>query len=116
MGVVEKYCPFLIYKGEIMYYINGNLWVIMFVPRDTYILAGHIGMCDYDMHSIFVADDLDYYEMQEVVQHEVAHSISFEAGIPANMREEDLALFCGKYSDEIHTISDNAIYHFLENH
>lgn len=97
-----------------MYYINGRLWVIMYVPRDTYILGGHIGLCDYDMRTVFVADDLDEEQMLEVTQHEVAHSISFEAGLPLNMREEDLALFCGKYADEIYSISSGAVEHYLE--
>jgi len=63
------------------------------VPKDD--IHGNLGLCDYDNHTIFVADHLGVQQALSTLMHEITHAIFEISGtsrlLPQlrNLKEED---------------------------
>lgn len=96
-----------------MFKINGIKWYLKFVPpfddmlrRDDGTLA--IGMCDNDLHIIFINEFLHGHKLKKVLCHELTHAAIFSYNVNLTYEQEELiADLIATYGEEIIDITNN---------
>lgn len=96
-----------------MYRINNKKWNIAFVEPYNNILKRSdnsftVGVCDNNMQTIYIADNLQGGFLRKVLLHEVTHSAIFSYGIDMSVEQEEMFCdFLATYGDEIIDAVDN---------
>ena len=87
--------------------INGEEWRIALVsPLDPVLRRSNgsytIGVCDDREKLIYIADDLPYVLLKNVLSHEIAHAAMFSYNIYMDIEQEELVVdLIATYGEEI---------------
>lgn len=97
--------------------ILGDWWQVIGVDSNSpYLLNDDdeyaYGCCDYIRHTIYIDEMLSGELLLEVLQHEVTHALCMTLHLGENISQEDVAIMCGKYADDINRICEELIDYF----
>ena len=90
-----------------MFNFNGENWGIVVVPQFSPQLQRSdgsytIGVCDDREKLIYIADDLPYVLLKNVLSHEIAHAAMFSYNIYMDIEQEELVVdLIATYGEEI---------------
>lgn len=73
--------------------INGIKWRIFFVAPDHPMLCDcdcALGVCDEDLHAIYIRLDLPRYKLKKVLSHEIVHASMFSYNITMSIEQEEM--------------------------
>lgn len=99
-----------------MFQINNEQWQILIVPwyheglkRNDGTYA--IGVCDDNLKTIYICEDLNPQLMKKVLSHEITHAAMFSYNVELSIEQEELlADLIATYGQEIICIA-NKIFH-----
>lgn len=94
--------------------ILGDWWKVSTVESNSpYLLndSGNFsyGCCDYAKYSIYIDEMIFGDLLLEVLQHEITHALCATLHLGNNISQEDVAIICGKYADDINRICEELI-------
>lgn len=95
-----------------MFRINGITWYVKFVPsHDETLMRSDgtmaIGMCDSNMHTIYINETLSGRLLKKVLCHEITHAAMFSYDIDLTLEQEEvIADLIASYGEEIIHITD----------
>jgi hypothetical protein len=90
-----------------MFYINGIKWKVEFTNSHNPILNNHLGMCDNETKTIYLANDLERYMLKKVLCHEIVHAAMFSYNISLSYEQEEIiADLIATYGKEIIDITN----------
>lgn len=95
--------------------INGILWHIVYVPRNSGKLTRSdgsrtIGMTDGNTNTIYILNVLDGVLLENVLCHEITHAFCFSYNITMPIEEEErLCNFMRDYGREIIGVLDGVL-------
>lgn len=95
-----------------MFRINGITWYVKFVPsHDETLMRSDgtiaIGMCDNNMHTIYINETLSGRLLKKVLCHEITHAAMFSYDIDLTLEQEEvIADLIASYGEEIIHITD----------
>lgn len=90
-----------------MFIINDTYWNLVFCnPRSNNLRTSEgdyvLGMCDNNVKTVYVADNLTDSKTEHVICHELTHCVCFEYGISIPIETEEwLCNFMADYGKEI---------------
>ena len=99
-----------------MFQINNEQWQILIVPwyyeglkRNDGTYA--IGVCDDNLKTIYICENLNSQLMKKVLSHEITHAAMFSYNVELSIEQEELlADLIATYGQEIICIA-NKIFH-----
>lgn len=96
-----------------MFEINGETWLIKFTqPFDSILMMADgtysLGVCDDDIKTISISNELRGLELKKVLCHEIVHAAMFSYNVELNYEQEELlANIIATYGKEIIQITDD---------
>lgn len=92
-----------------MFYINGIMWKLAFVPANFPLLQRAngeytIGACDNLTRTIYINENLTGRLLRKVLCHEITHAAMFSYNVNLSIAQEQLV------ADLISTYGDEVIY------
>ena len=94
-----------------MFRINGITWYVKFVPsHDETLMRSDgtiaIGMCDNNMHTIYINETLSGRLLKKVLCHEMVHAAMYSYDVPiTDYVEEIVADLIATYGNEIMSLT-----------
>lgn len=93
------------------FYINGDIWEIIFVRPDSVELWNDnrftVGVTDRSTHTIYLSDEISGQFLEDVLRHELCHASMMSYGYDMSIPEEEC--FCQiieKRGEEIDDLTD----------
>ena len=87
--------------------INGETWQVLLVSPDYPMLLRSVGtyalgVCDDDLKTIYINNELSEHKMKNVLCHELTHAAMFRYNIELSIEQEEiLADLLATYGQEI---------------
>ena len=98
-----------------VFFINGNLWKLSFVPIYSEKLRRSdgsytLGVTDGNLNTVFIADNLSKEKEETVLCHELCHCICFQYNIYLPIESEEwLCNFVAEHGKEIIYLLDDLL-------
>lgn len=95
------------------FYVNGNLWQIVYVRSEHPIFMRKdgtytIGVCNNNNKTIFLNENLKNGMLKKVLIHEIAHAFMFEYHVDLSVAEEEVICdLIATYGEDIVSVSDD---------
>ena len=99
-----------------MFKINNVIWLLKFVPSYDEMLRRKdgsfaIGMCDGNLQTIFINEELHGSQLKKVLCHELTHAAMFSYGVELTIEQEEVvADLIATYGEEIIEITNQLFY------
>lgn len=102
-----------------MFEINNEYWRVFLVPPSHSALITSngnytLGVCDDNIKTIYIANNLNKYKTEQVLCHEITHAAMFSYNIYLSLEQEELlANLIATYGEEIVDIT-NTIFNKIK--